>query len=193
MAISLHNSSIETNNTTQRITMNMKKAVVAIAIVTTLTTSGCATVPTASQEESDKAKTFEVLTDKAGLYIFRDSFVGQALKKTVWLDGEALGETAPSTFFYKAVSAGNHTVSTESEFSENHIKLQMESGRNYYINQYIKLGVFVGGAGLEQVGEKEAQQRIVPLKMNSLKNNITTPNVIETNKTGTRKGMYSIY
>jgi starvation-inducible outer membrane lipoprotein len=83
VAVSLHNSSIETNNTTQRITMNMKKAVVAIAIVTTLTMSGCATVPTASQEESDKAKTFEVLTDKAGLYIFRDSFVGQALKKTV--------------------------------------------------------------------------------------------------------------
>lgn len=80
--------------------MNMKKAVVAVAIVTTLTMSGCATVPMASQEESDKAKTFEVSADKAGLYIFRDSFVGQALKKTVWFDGEALGETAPSTFFY---------------------------------------------------------------------------------------------
>jgi hypothetical protein len=29
----------------------------------------------------------------------------------------------------------------------------VEAGKNYFIEQFIKLGVFVGGAGLEQVDE----------------------------------------
>ncbi|MNT94873.1 hypothetical protein D3C72_2366430 [compost metagenome] len=36
----------------------------------------------------------------------------------------------------------------------------MEAGKNYFVRQFIKLGVFVGGAGVEQVSEEEGKRVI---------------------------------
>ena len=84
------------------------------------------------------------------MYVYRsNNIVGSALKKDIWVDGECLGETARGVFFYKEVDGNkNHTISTESEFSPNHLKIEVQSGKNYFIQQYIKLGFFVGGANL---------------------------------------------
>ncbi len=50
---------------------------------------------------------------------------------------------------------------TESEFSPNALTVFMEGGKNYYFRQYIKLGVFVHGANLEQIeDEARAQEEI---------------------------------
>lgn len=56
---------------------------------------------------------------------------------------------------------GEHTVSTESEFSDNAFKFVAESGKNHFIRQYIKLGVFVGGANVELVTEKEGKEGVL--------------------------------
>ncbi|VVH52417.1 hypothetical protein BPUTSESOX_695 [uncultured Gammaproteobacteria bacterium] len=51
---------------------------------------------------------------KAGLYIYRDSFAGSALKKDVWVDGRCIGETASNIFFYEEVVGDKtHTISTD--------------------------------------------------------------------------------
>ncbi len=100
----------------------------------------------------------------AGLYIYRDSFVGQALKKDIWVDGKCIGESAPDTFFYEEV-VGNkeHKISTESEFSPNDLVVTTETGKNYFIEQYIKLGLFVGGAGLELVNNEKGMDSVSKL------------------------------
>ncbi|HFI9120105.1 DUF2846 domain-containing protein [Escherichia coli] len=118
---------------------------------------GGASVPLASNAENETAKSFPVPENgKAGLYVYRDSFVGKALKKDVYLDGRCLGETADRVFFYQQISTSQpHTLGTESEFSPNNLTLNVTSGKNYFVRQYIKMGVFVGGAGLEQVSESE--------------------------------------
>lgn len=54
----------------------------------------------------------------------------------------------------------SYKISTESEFSPNDLLLDTEVGKNYYVRQYIKMGVFVGGAGLEKVSEDEGQRVI---------------------------------
>ena len=97
----------------------------------------------------------------AGVYIYRNSFVGQALKKNLYLNGEFLGESANKTYFYRQVEPGEHTVSTESEFSDNAFKFVAEAGLNYFIRQYIKMGVFVGGANLEMVSEEEGKKGVL--------------------------------
>ena len=51
-------------------------------------------------------------------------------------------------------------MSTESEFSPNHLNVTTQSGKNYYVQQYIKPGVFVGGANVKLVDETEGQQAI---------------------------------
>ena len=72
-----------------------------------------------------------------------------------------LGETANKTYFYKTVVPGSHTLSTESEFGNNSIVFEAVGGKNYYARQYIKMGVFVGGANLELVGEEEGRKEVL--------------------------------
>ena len=122
-------------------------------ILLSLVLGGCASVPMESTQVSDQAKQFTPpAADKAGLYIYRDSNFGAALKKDIWLDGKCVGESAPMTFFYEEVAGDTeHTLSTESEFSPNDLKIGTDAGKNYFIRQYIKVGLFVGGAGLEVV------------------------------------------
>ena len=130
--------------------------------------AGCASVPMSSLEESSKAKRFEPPTKgNAGIYIYRkDTIAGAALKKDVWIDGECIGETAKGMFFYEEVEGDkNHQVSTESEFSPNDLIVDTKSGNHYFINQYIKMGAFVGGANLELVNENEGKSEVASLKM----------------------------
>lgn len=102
----------------------------------------------------------------AGVYVYRGGGPGTALKKDILIDGKCIGESAPNVFFYEEV-AGNqeHTISTESEFSPNELKLNTLSDMLYFVRQYIKLGVFVGGANLEVVDEANGKKAIQELEM----------------------------
>jgi PBP1b-binding outer membrane lipoprotein LpoB len=138
-----------------------------LAITAALLISGCASVDMATKEESAKAKEFkQPSADKAGVYIYRNSFVGKALKKDVFVDGKCIGESAPDVFFYTEVKGGQtHKIDTESEFSPNTLEIMFETGKNYFIRQFIKLGVFVGGAGLEQVSEEQGKKDVAQLEL----------------------------
>jgi hypothetical protein len=118
-----------------------------------------------SAEATAKARQFgPPSAGQAGLYVYRDSFVGKSLKKDVLVDGKCLGETAPDVFFRTEVSGGKeHEISTESEFSPNTLKLMFEAGKNYFVRQYIKMGAFVGGADLEAMPEAQAKEAIAKL------------------------------
>lgn len=138
-----------------------------LAIAASLLVTGCASVNMASKDESSKAKQFAAPgASNAGLYVYRNSVLGKALKKDVWVDGKCLGESAPDVFFYTEVEGGkSHTISTESEFSPNDLNLNVDPGKNYFVRQYIKMGAFVGGAGVEQVSEQQGMTDVAQLDM----------------------------
>ncbi|MEH6462057.1 DUF2846 domain-containing protein [Chitinimonas sp. JJ19] len=141
------------------------KIALAGAIVVLVT--GCASVPMESKEVSEQAKRFAPpAPGKAGLYIYRSAGLGTALKKDILVNGKCIGESAPNVFFYEEVAGDQeHTIATESEFSPNEIKLAVTSGIHYFINQYIKMGAFVGGANLEVVKEAEGKAAVQSLDM----------------------------
>jgi hypothetical protein len=142
--------------------------IISLAVLTaSLLVTGCASVDMASPQESAKAKEFkQPPTGSAGVYLYRNSGVGGALKKDLWIDGKCVGESAPNTFFYSEVEGGKtHKVETESEFSPNALEMMFEAGKNYFIRQYIKLGVFVGGADLEQIPEEQGKKDVMQLEM----------------------------
>ncbi|WP_394561230.1 DUF2846 domain-containing protein [Aquipseudomonas alcaligenes] len=144
----------------------MSKKMMCAAALGVALLSGCASVPMESSEKDQALKTFPTPPqDQAGLYIFRDSSLGPALKKTVTVDGEVIGETAINTYFYRTVTPGQHVLATESEFSDNTLTLNAEAGKNHYVRQYIKLGVFVGGANLEQVSETEGRKAVLETEL----------------------------
>ncbi|MCQ4260708.1 DUF2846 domain-containing protein [Stutzerimonas stutzeri] len=134
----------------------MSAAALSFAVLT-----GCASVPMESPEKDQALKAFPAPSqDQAGLYIFRDSMLGAALKKSVKVDGEVIGETAANTYFYRLITPGLHTLATESEFSDNLIELNAQPGKNHYVRQSIKMGLFVGGARLTEVSESEGQKAV---------------------------------
>lgn len=138
-----------------------RKALIAMALVSSAFLTGCASVPMASQEADAELKKFAApAADKAGLYIYRNTFGGQALKKTVTLDGTVIGETANKVYFFKEITPGQHVISTESEFSDNTVSFQADAGKNYFAEQYIKVGVFVGGAGVRMVDEATGKKEV---------------------------------
>lgn len=144
----------------------MVKRIALIALVSSLF-AGCASVPMESVERTAETQKFNAPSEgKSGLYIYRSGSFGGALKKDVWIDGECIGETAPNVFFYEEVEGDKeHKISTESEFSPNDLLVQAKSGMLYFIRQYIKMGVFVGGAGLELVNEEEGKKAVSDLNM----------------------------
>ena len=129
--------------------------------------AGCASVPMESTEASARVKAFQPQSEgNAGLYIYRGSGVGTALKKDIWVDDKCIGESAPNVFFYEEVKGGReHKVSTESEFSPNDLLVRTENGKDYFIRQYIKMGVFVGGANLELVNNEEGKRDVSDLEL----------------------------
>ena len=145
----------------------MRAITYAILFVSFIVMTGCASVPMETADKNSIAKKFNPPSEgSSGLYIYRNSFVGKALKKDIWVDGKCIGETAPDIFFYESVKGDtSHKVSTESEFSPNDLIVKVKSGINYFIRQYIKLGIFVGGAGLELVDEEKGKEEVRELNM----------------------------
>jgi len=143
-----------------------KKLLVILAIASSAYLSGCATVPLASDAEDQSRKQFTSPPPNiAGLYIYRNSILGAALKKTLSLDGEVIGESAAMTYFYRELEPGKHILATESEFSDNITTLNIEGGKNYYIKHFIKFGVFIGGADFTFVSEEVGQKGVLECKL----------------------------
>lgn len=143
-----------------------KKTIILLIVLFSAYFTGCASVPMASVEEDKTRKEFNSPpSDTAGLYIYRNTNLGGALKKTIKIDGEIIGESAPMTYFYKNIGPGSHQLSTESEFSDNALTLETEAGENYFVKQHIKMGVFVGGAKFELVPEEEGKKGVLECKM----------------------------
>jgi len=133
-------------------------ALIALGLLFT----GCASVPLASYEADQVAKKFTEPTDRtASIYIYRNSFVGQGLKKTVRLDNQPIGDTANMVYFHRTVKPGLHQLSTESEFGYNTLSFTANAGMTYFFEQYIKMGVFVGGSNLKEVSETEGKINVL--------------------------------
>ena len=139
--------------------MLLTGAALGLAILT-----GCtASVPMYESDISNQSKEFAAPSDnKAGIYVYRrDGYIAQAVKKDVYIDGVCLGETAPGVFFYTEVEGDKtHTIATESEFSANQISLFTKPGQNYFIEQYMRVGFFVGQSDLRQVTEEEGKKQV---------------------------------
>ena len=123
--------------------------------------SGCASVPMGDKTADADAKKFAApAPEVARLYVYRNAMVGAALTKRVTVDGVVIGETASKTYFVRNVAPGKHTLGTQSEFSDNTLDLDVVGGKNYFIHQYMKIGLFIGGANLELVSEEEGKKGV---------------------------------
>lgn len=145
----------------------MKTSIINLMLVLTLVVmAGCAsTVPMASNEQDVASKTFKAPSpNMAGVYIYREGAFGKALKKKIQIDGVVIGETGYKTYFHKEIAPGLHTLATESEFGDNTLQFSADAGKNYYFEQSIKMGIFVGGSRIDTVSEAVGQRGVMECK-----------------------------
>lgn len=137
--------------------------------------TGCASVEMESNDSDALSKSFNnPQNGKAGLYIYRNEFIGCGLKKSLWIDGDYLGETSYHTYFYTEVEPGKHIISSESEFGENHIGLNLKPNENTFVQQEIKVGVFVARTKLNLKSEEAGKKDILD-SCKKAKNQINQP------------------
>ena len=147
----------------------MFKKIGIIALASTLA-DGCASVPMESAERTTTAKKFNPPSEgSSGLYIYRPSSLGGAVKMDVWVDGKCIGESAPYVFFYEEVEGDkSHKVSTGHEDNplQSDLLIKVKSGMHYFIRQYIKFGFFVTRrSGIELVDEQQGKEEVSELDM----------------------------
>ena len=146
---------------------NMKRGFILFSnLLLAALLGGCASVPMSNVQDDLMRKEFAPPSEsKSGIYVFRDGTFGTALTKYIKINGEVIGTTAPKTYFYTEIQPGLHTVTTESEFGENSVVLQTIAGENYFIRQYLKMGVFVGGSDLTIVDSEAGQKGVLKCEL----------------------------
>lgn len=136
----------------------------AALFIAILVFTGCASVPMASMEQDTAAKSFAVKPDKANIYVYRNETFGAAIKMPVALNGKLVGDTASKTYLKLEVQAGEHTLLSKTE-NDAIVKLNAEAGKNYFVWQEVKMGVWAARSALQLVDEQVGKAGVNECKL----------------------------
>lgn len=142
----------------------MRKGIYVLLTIFGLLLVGCASVPMANIERDNMAKTFAPQADKAKIYVYRNEKFGAAIKLPVALDGRLVGDTASKTYFLFVVPPGEHKLITKAE-NDSILPLMVEAGRNYFVWQEIKMGLWAARANLQLVDELTGRKGVEECKL----------------------------
>jgi len=129
-----------------------RKMLAASALAVVVLASGCASVQMAPESMDTSAKAYTVKPSKANIYVYRNEQMGAAIKMPVVLNGKLVGDTAAKTFILLEVDPGSHTLISKTE-NDSVIKLDAVAGRNYFVWQEVKMGMFAARSNLQLVDE----------------------------------------
>lgn len=140
------------------------KGVNLLSVVLISALAGCASVPMASLEKDAAAKTYAVSPNKANIYVYRNENFGAAIKMPVAIDGRLVGDTAAKTYLKVEVAPGNHTVTSKTE-NDASMTLQTDAGKNYFVWQEVKMGMWSARSQLQQVDDATGKAAIDECKL----------------------------
>lgn len=142
----------------------LKKLIVSLSLAGAVLLTGCASVPMATPEQDSKAKQFSTASDKANIYIYRNETMGSAVKMPLLLDGVSVGDTVAKTYILKQVSPGTHNIVSKTE-NDATLNLDAQAGKNYYVWQEVKMGVWAARSELHEVDASKGQKAIKECKL----------------------------
>jgi len=126
--------------------------------------SGCVAVKSASLEQDTLAKKFLIDKDRSNLYIYRNESFGAAIGMPVVLDGKHIGKTGAATYFKLSVDPGQHTIKSLTE-NTSELTLNTQAGKNYYVWQEVKMGMWSARSMLQEVNETVGQAAVSECKL----------------------------
>jgi S1-C subfamily serine protease len=139
-------------------------APVLTAVCLALLCNGCTSTPLASSERDEQSKKFAPATDKASLYIYRNQLYGYLASIPITINGKMIGNTAAKTYFRVNLPSGTYIVESAIQ-NVSSISVDVESGKNYFIWQELKMGS-VGGLEcvLRQMDEDTGRSGVLQSK-----------------------------
>lgn len=140
----------------------MRVLIVLCALITGAL-AGCASVPMASMEADSSAKQFLPGKGYSNIYLYRNETFGAAVSMTVSLDGKVMGRTGPQTYFLWEVAPGKHEIASHTENTAR-ITIDAKEGRNHYVWQEVKMGMWQPGSQLQEMNEEEGRKGVLECK-----------------------------
>lgn len=105
----------------------------------------------------------QVQHDKALVYIIRPAFIGFAVKFWAYADDQFLGVTNGKNYTYAYVTPGEHVFWSRAE-NVNALKLNVQAGKTYYLQQHVRAGAIKATVDLELLDESEAKRLLEKCK-----------------------------
>jgi len=90
--------------------------------------------------------------------------MGSAIKLPLLLDNESIGDTGPHTYAFRQIEPGKHTITSKAE-KDATIDFTAEAGKNYYVRQEVKMGVWAARTGLVLEDEATGENGVKGWKM----------------------------
>jgi hypothetical protein len=142
------------------------RAIFLVAFIAVVVTAGgCASVPMAGANDDAKAKSFVAPTDgRANLYVYRNENFGAAIKMPLLLDNMAVGDTAAHTYTFRQVTPGKHLLVSKTE-KDVSLEIDAEAGKNYFVWQEVKMGMWAARSALHPVDEKTGEDAVKDCKL----------------------------
>lgn len=123
-------------------------------------------IPLESQATMNKVKKFSTPKNGyANIYIYRNEYTAVKAIRKLYLNDKIIGKTDMGVFFYLPVKVGKYKLSIESESSNHDLYLDAVSGKNYFIQQNMTMGLLKPGSELRIVSERRGKKDISSLKM----------------------------
>jgi hypothetical protein len=138
----------------------MKKFLPLFSLAFVLLMVGCAAPMKAPVENDASAKVFKPLNDKASLFIFRNENYGGAVGMPIKINGLDIGETGAKTFFRLNLASGMYVITSEAE-NTSELPLNLIEGRNYFVWQEARMGIWKARTALRSVDEKTGMNGVL--------------------------------
>lgn len=142
----------------------MKKIVLLCVVILVAMLTGCASVPMASLDQDSKAKDFTPRSEKATLFIYRNETFGAAIPVTVSVNERTIGQTASKTYFRFNINPGRYKIKAHAE-NVAELSVDAVAGRNYFIWQEMKMGMWTARAKLTQVDDSTGRSGVSESKL----------------------------
>jgi Protein of unknown function (DUF2846) len=121
----------------------------------------CGTKKVNYKASTDKKEhpTPDAPTDKALIYVLRPTIFGMKINSKLAADGDWKGVNRGKTYFFFTVDPGERYFCSESE-NQDYLKLNVEAGKTYYLQQKVELGVWKARTNLVVMTEEEGKKKL---------------------------------
>ena len=135
-----------------------------IILTLTLALIGCGSVPMADVKQDAAAKEFVVPANMAGVYVYRNEFMGGAVYMDISIDGQSVGGTHAKTYLYRELSPGKHTIMSKAENTDT-LDVDLKPGTLSFVWQEVKMGIMFARTKLHLVKLEEGKKGVLETKL----------------------------